>query len=74
MRYLVENNEYYIIYNEIINMTILNPKIVPVIEAWLMDKYGNDPICAVEHYKGKLEPCLMKLGKKLIKIWRKTKK
>ena len=74
MRYLTENNEYYIVYNEMIGMSILKNKRVPVIEAWIMDNYGNNPICAVEHYKGKLEPCLMKLGKSLIKRWNNRKK
>ncbi len=74
MRYLTENNKYYIVYNENVAMSVLKNKPVPVIEAWIMDVYGNNHISDIEHWRGKLEPCLMKLGKRLIKKWQDNKR
>ncbi len=75
MRYLTENTNYYIVYDKRIGMSS-NKKgqRIPVLQAWLMDYYGNNPIYDHEHYKGKLEPCLMKLGKRLQEKWRNRKK
>ena len=75
MRYLVENNDYTILYNEQIGMTMQKGKTIPVIEAWLINNETNESIFRdLEHWKGKLEPCLMKLGKRLQKKWQNRKK
>lgn len=75
MRYLTENNEYAILYSEHMSMSILKNKPVPVKEAWVLDKNKNEFILSdMEHWKGDLEKCLMKLGKRLIRRWQNLKK
>lgn len=79
MRYLIENNDYVIKYEEKPDfISFAHPE--GFIRAVLIDKKIDDIfkkngiIIDREEYKGNLEKCLMKLGKRLQKKWQKTKK
>ena len=79
MRYLIENNDYIIQYEEIpdfkslkhpeglIRAVLINRKIDDI-------RKKNGIIIDREEYKGNLEKCLMKLGKRLIRKWQSQKK
>ena len=72
MRYLTENNTYAILYEK--TRYGLFGYHTDLIEAFLIDKITNEKIFDQEKYLDDLEPCLMKLGRRLIKKWEKTKK
>lgn len=79
MRYLTENNDYVIKYEEKPDfISFLYPQ--GFIRAVLIDKKIDDMmkkngiIIDREEHKGNLEKCLMKLGKRLIRKWRNQKR
>ena len=73
MRYLEERKDYVIKYlSEPLPTFNLNAP--HYIHAELLDKKTNTIYCDREDYFGDLEPCLMKLGRRLIRKWEKTKK
>ncbi len=74
LRYLTENNDYVIKYNPNPYIKSFHSPIMHLIWAYLSDKNKNIFITDSEKYNGKLEPCLMKLGKRLQKRWRNRKK
>ena len=71
MRYLTENNDYNIQYLHI-PYYLSNDK--GIIHGELLDKKTNTIYIDREILVEKLEPCLMKLGKRLIKRWQKQAK
>lgn len=72
MRYLTETNSYAILYEK--TRYGMFGYHSDLIEASLIDKITKVEIFDQEKYLGNLEPCLMKLGRRLIKKWEKTKK
>ena len=72
MRYLTENNRYVILYDEVPDF--IYPTGNGLIRAYLEDKKTEELIFDYEELNTTLEKCLMKLGQRLIKEWRKTKK
>ncbi len=69
MRYLAENNDYKIMYHHAIGWLIFGQD---SIYATLLDKKTDKVIEDEEIFNGDFEKCLMKLGKRLIKKWRKN--
>ncbi len=67
MRYLAENHDYKIMYHHGVFMIFGQDSIY----ATLLDKKTDKVIEDEEIYNGDLEKCLIKLGKRLIKKWRK---
>lgn len=72
MRYLTENNDYQILYGRVPFVSSLEAGTICGV---LIDKHTGEKLIEEEYYYNtNLEPCLMKLGKRLIKKWQKTKK
>lgn len=70
MRYLIENNNYKILYGEGFGYSYK-----PHMVAFLEDKNtGKINISKEQVINGNIEKCLMKLGKRLIQRWKRNKK
>lgn len=72
MKYLVENNDYDIVYSNPIPSFSMRD--LHYIFAYLTDKKTRHTFDDHEYYDGNLEKCLMKLGKRLIRKWETRKK